>query len=786
MFVSNTAGGGYQIQRSLRFRSGSSAYLSRTPAVAGNRKTWTWSGWVKRGRLSAETPLFQGYVSGADRLWLGFDAGNTLQLYGSSGALVVASNAVFRDPSAYYHILASFDTTQATAENRARLFVNGVQQSIGTGTYPALNADWVINAAVPHQIGSTNNGVAYFDGYLSEVNFIDGQALTPSSFGEFSPVTGQWQAKKYAGTYGTNGFYLPFTDNSAATAAAIGADKSGNGNNWTPNNISLTSGVTYDSMLDVPLGSGGGERGNYCTLNPLNKFDASSSDGNLQASLVPSASSIQGTIATPLSGKWYWEMARTAGAAVIMFGVVDAGYTANANRPYTQSSGLFYAQHANKISNGVGVAYGATYTNNDVIGVALDADAGTLTFYKNGVSQGVAYSSGIAGLSFVASVSQADSSAAYSVWCNFGQRPFAYTPPAGFKALHTGNLPDPVIKKPSAYFAATTYTGNGTTQSVSNAVNGVGFQPDLVWAKARSNAYNNYLGDSVRGSTNILLSNTTLAESSVPTSFTSFNSNGFAVGDAPEVNGNAASLVAWQWKANGAAVANNAGSIASQVSAGAAQGFSVVTYTGNGINGATVGHGLSVSPSMWIIKKRVNNTATNTGNWIVVHKSIAATGSLSSSTTFTLTSISGSLTLNNTAPSGNYVYDNQIGGNGDTFVAYCFSEVAGFSKFGSYVGNGSADGAFCFTGFMPRFVMFKRTDTPGNWIMLDSSRSPDNVAKARLDANGSAAEITQSDTDLLSNGFKLKISGTTDPNISGGTYIFMAFAASPFKFSLAR
>ena len=245
--------GGYQIERSLRFNSADSAYLSRTPASASNRRTWTYSFWVKRAKLSRQ--MFLGvYTSGSDVAVIEIES-DQISWYDyltSSYRYEIRTTQVLRDPSAWYHIVFAVDTTQATAGNRFKMYVNGSEvTAFGTSNNPTQNTDLAVNAAIGHYIGSIA-GSSYVDAYLTEINFIDGQALTPSSFGETDSITGVWKPKKYAGTYGTNGFYLNFSDNSSNTATTIGKDNSGNGNNWTPNNISVTSGVTYDSMLDVP------------------------------------------------------------------------------------------------------------------------------------------------------------------------------------------------------------------------------------------------------------------------------------------------------------------------------------------------------------------------------------------------------------------------------------------------------------------------------------------------------------------------------------------------------
>jgi hypothetical protein len=261
---------GYRIQRSVRLRSSASAYLNRTLTTPTSGSIWTYSLWVKRGALNSNQQLLSAGASVSDQIY--FQGGGTDKLIVYLGASQTTTQ-VFRDPSAWYHFVFAVDTTQATASNRLKIYLNGSQITTFDATgYPTQNSTTKINSAVAHYIGRYAASASdYVDGYLTEINFIDGQALTPSSFGETNTLTGVWRPKKYNGTYGTNGFYLNFSDNSAATAAAIGKDSSGNGNNWTPNNISVTDGVTYDSMLDSPtqFGDGGNGRGNYCTGNPL-------------------------------------------------------------------------------------------------------------------------------------------------------------------------------------------------------------------------------------------------------------------------------------------------------------------------------------------------------------------------------------------------------------------------------------------------------------------------------------------------------------------------------------
>ena len=780
-----SAQGGYTIDNSLRLRSSASAYLNRTPATAGNRKTWTWSGWVKRGKLNSHQFIFCGGLNTTSNLstQFQFDANNKLYLYSAIGGvsedIILTTTPIYRDPSAWYHIVLVVDTTQATASNRVKIYVNGEQVTFDTTTYPTLNYDTAVNNTVLHNVANLNNLGAglTFDGYLAEVNFIDGQALDPSSFGDYNEDTGVWQPAKYAGSYGTNGFYLNFSD--ATYPTTLAADSSGNGNNWTPNNISLTAGVTYDSMTDTPTIYADG--GNYWTFNPLIPVTgATYSSGNLQ---YTSNSANKSGFASPLpaTGKWYWEgvWLTNGGGSNPIIGIAQAGF--ENTQGGTGELGL--RTNGNKFDQaGTETAYGASWTIGDVIGVVVDMDAGTIGFYKNGVSQGTAFTTVLTALTQPVKPMFRVNAANDAFAINFGQRPFTYTPPAGFLPLHTGNLPDVAIVDGSEYFAATTYTGNGGTQSI---VNSGGFQPDLVWIKSRSTADSNVFFDSIRGVGRFIRSDATAAENGNSGDLMgAFNSNGVQVNTNllgttnGTTNGSGQPQVGWLWKAGGAAVTNELGSITSQVSASPTAGFSVVTYTGTG-SAATVGHGLGVAPKMIISKKR-----SSTGDWNTYSSEISVTQVLY----LNLTNAAGTgFAYNQTAPTST-VYSIAGGlDDADDYVAYCFSEVPGYSKFGSYTGNGSADGPFVYLGFRPAFLMVKRTTAAGNWGVWDTTRDTYNAVVYELVPNASDAETTAAGVrlDILSNGFKLRNTGVAY-NASGSTYIYMAFAENPFKNSLAR
>jgi len=437
--ASGNQGGVYNLTRSLRFRSSATAYLNRTPASAGNRRTWTWSGWVKRGGLGSTATLIAGTSNSANEVItaLRFRTDNCLELvsYNVSFTTQLVTTQVFRDPSAWYHIVAHYDTTQATASNRAKIYVNGQQvTTLSTASYPSQNYDAFINTTGPHGIGSLSFGgsfVEFFDGYQTEVNFIDGQALDASSFGETSATTGVWIPKKYTGTYGTNGFYLPFTN--TASTSTLGNDFSGNSNTWTVNNVSLTAGTTYDSMTDVPTLTSA-TAANYCVMNPnyvtSTQVKPTISNGNLTLSVGGSDAYGQSTFAMPRTGKYYWEVSYNSTSLLTTTGIATS----------TTTNGTTY------VSNGqvyvLGVLQGGTvaaWSNGDVIGMAINMDANTVAFYRNNTLQTtVTAYSGTVDI-FIASYLGGGGTGSISY--NYGQRPFTYTPPTGFVALNTFNLP---------------------------------------------------------------------------------------------------------------------------------------------------------------------------------------------------------------------------------------------------------------------------------------------------------------------------------------------------------
>ena len=806
LLLASAAAGGYQVQRSLRFNSSDSGFCSRTPAVAGNRRTWTWAGWVKRSAISFSAEQHIWGVTGTTDDTYGemyFGTGDTLRFgAGYNTVAGITTTRVFRDPGAWFHLVLAFDATQATAANKIRLYVNGVEETaFSSDTRSSLaNQDWGYNNNVAHYIGrNPNSNIRQFNGYLADIHFIDGQALTPSSFTEVSATTGQLIPKAYSGSFGTNGFWLKFSDNSAATAATLGKDYSGNSNNWTPNNLSVTAGAGNDSLVDTPTsisatdtGVGGEIRGNYCTLNPLNSGGSGTptlTNGNLDFSLTASVGAIgthaMGSIAVT-AGKYYWEVNLTSNYLNAIYIGLMRG--ADYNTYHNTSSGgvLYYGNSGNKVIDGVFTSYGNSYTNNDIIGIALDVDAGTVTFYKNNSSQGaITLPSSTSG--WKAYVGNGSSGGTQAGVINFGQRAFAY-PLSGFKALCDTNLPAPLTAKPNTLMDVALYTGNGGTQTIS----GLAFEPDFVWLKGRSVAYSHQLYDQVRGAGKLLNSNSTSGESTVTDNLTAFTSAGFTLGNDAGTNQSSATYVAWTWDAGTSTVSNTAGSITSQVRANVSAGFSVVTWTSPSSGDYTIGHGLGVAPSLVITKSR----SAGGDQWYTFHRSVCTSTSnyLKLSSTDGLSTFAGAWGA--TLPTSTVVGLNAGGGfipSSATAVAYAFAPVVGYSAMGSYVGGGS-EYPFVYCGFRPRLVIIKNASTGGtfyDWFMLDTARNPYNFGALNSDsqytlfANTSGQEQQWLSLDILSNGFRV-IDQSVTINGSGSTFVWAAFAESPFQYARAR
>jgi hypothetical protein len=555
-----------------------------------------------------------------------------------------------------------------------------------------------------------------------------------------------------------------------------------------PGNDSLVDTPTNGSQVDT--GVGGEVVGNYATLNPLDNGGIDLSNGNLGVSNGAAHEAVRSTIKLPSSGKWYAECTLTsASPGVFAFGIDYSNATNPAS--YVDSNKAYIAVNATSLLIATDTQYDLTTTTaNAILMVAYDSGTQNLWLGFNGnwYTTAFATTGNPANGTNPTAISIPNgflTVAAYSATgdVNFGQRQWAYAAPAGFKALCTTNLPEPTIADGSTAMDVALYTGNGSTQTIS----GLNFSPDLVWIKQRSAVRSNWLTDTVRGNTKLLSSDQTAAEITETDCITAFNSDGFNLDADAGFNASAGTYVAWTWDAGSSTVTNTQGSITSQVRANASAGFSVVTFSIASASAtiSTFGHGLGVAPSFVIFKVRTvaddwtvyhGSISSPTSNWLTLNSTAAAGGATSTfSTSSTTFGVRGTRLL-------------ASGTSGD-IVAYCFAPVAGYSSFGSYVGNGSAsDGPFVYTGFRPRWVMVKYTSgAGGHWMIRDAARNTFNAADEALYANLSGATDTGStySCDFLSNGFKVR-GDYGSQNISAGTYIYIAFAENPFATSRAR
>jgi len=622
-----------------------------------------------------------------------------------------------------------------------------------------------------------------------------------------------------AGTGGAGGGGAGSTGNSNGTAGTANTGGGGGGSRDNAGSggsggaggsgviiIAYGSGTTYDAMTDVPTPSTiqNVAAGNYAVANPNAKnTNITISNGNLTVTSDATTNWRSGgaTFGNITSGKWYYEATATT---ISSTAYVSVGWQSTSADQTTQSNGvgagannsfglLMNTSLRQTKANGSIIASDTnTNASGDIIMVAVDFDNSKAWLGKNGTW----YDSGnpSTGANPIATVLSGGLSPAYQTYnaavlnINFGQRPFAYTPPSGFLPLNTNNLPSPTIPNGARVMAATLYTGNGTSLTVYNSANnttGVTFQPDFIWAKARGAATNNQLVDVVRGYDKYLASDATASEQIAGNRMTSFNIDGFSVGNDSQWNG-VTTLVGWQWKAGGSTptTGTGTGGITNvQYSANVSAGFSIVTYTGSGANG-TVTHGLGVAPSMVIVKRR-----SSTGSWPIYHSNLTSAAYYVTLNT-TNAQLSASTVWNSTAPTSSVFSigtDVDVNASSATYVAYCFAPVSGYSSMGSYTANASTDGPMVFLNFRPRFVLLKNTTRILDWITYDSSRDLYNTETQQLYPNLSSAEAAGANIDFLSNGFKIRgASGSGINNTSGDVYIYAAFAENPFKFALAR
>ena len=817
--------------QSLRFDDGSSTYLNKTFSSSGSRNKWTFSAWVKKSTLDIDGYLI-GVGTGSAFELIKISNSSTDQLEyaywnGSAYAYQVRATALFRDTTNWYHVVIAADTTQSTASNRVKFYVNGTQLTdFSISSYPSEDADTQINHSVDTRIGSGIGG-NYFDGYMAEVNFIDGSQLAPTSFGETK--NGVWIPKDTSGlTFGTNGYRLQFkqTGTGTASTSTIGADTA-NSNHFTSNNLASTD----SNLPDCP-------EDNYPTMNPLHKgADAITfTEGNLKSSFTSDVDDTHHgcTFALPKEGKWYWEQtftgADTGGSQAPYCGIYDSDTLAlgiSDNLFTTSGDFITYYTHNNAIYiSGSSTNYTGSIGNQSgaVVGFAVDMDGGHCWVHVNGT-----YINGTPtfsdGTNKVASPNTdstyipfwSGNGGGVMTWeANFGQASFTGTIPTGYSKLTSANLPEPTIS-PNAdtqaddHFNIVLYTANNQT---AQSITGVGFQPDWLWFKQRNRTDSHALYNTVRGiDKNMrITTDTEFDDSNSETGVTAVGADGFTLGTDAQawVNYQTDSMVAWLWKAGGnhADVSGNfikdgvaftptQGTIdANKMSVNTTAGFSIVEFTSDissdvGESGTppTIAHGIGVKPTLVIVK---DTDGGSYPHWNVWHQGYQPDATYLNYQLFLQANSASNnagwhrtdtgFTTNLFTPP-RYQYNE----TGKTYICYVFAEVEGYSKFGSYVGNGSTDGTYIHLGFKPSFFMLKSASATGNWMIYDNKRDPDNRVAQGLFPNLNSAESEQTGgfVDFVSNGVKCKEDGSA-MNGSGVTYIYMAFAEMPEKYSLAR
>ena len=654
------------------------------------------------------------------------------------------------------------------------LYRDGVSQATTTSSQAQT-----LQGSSTFVIGGSQ-GSDYYNGHLDEIRISNTARYTSGFTPSTTAFTDDANTMLLIHSDTTVFESTTFTDDSGVVGG-LGNDASSNTNNWTVNNLAAT-----DQMLDSPTN-------NFCTMNPLRSVGVVLSEGNLKVSELTNGEYVYGSMAMA-SGKWYWEglpLANYPLGGIISNDITNAS---DSILHYLAASGGSAACWLD------GTNYpGASGWSGEIAGYAFDADTGVFKIYQNNSlwkTLTLTPPNSIAASNYVPAAKPGDGTNATCMF-NFGQDSsfagnktaqgnqdsnsigdFYYTPPTGFLALCTSNLPDPAVI-PSEHFNTVTYAGTGAAKSVT----GVGFQPDITWFKQRDITRNHLLQDVVRGVSSFSHVDLTEADGTASNLITSFDSDGFSLGTSGYVNASSGTYVAWNWKAGGSDVLNENGTIDSQVSANADAGFSIVSYTGTGSN-ATVGHGLSVTPEMVIVKNR-NYVA----NWACLHSGIASDYEtdyipLNNATT----SWDNNAYWNDTKPTNSLFSvgtDNDVNRSGDAHIAYCFHSVDGYSKVGSYTGNGSSDGTFVYTSFKPKYVMIKSSTLTEQWNILDSERGAYNVIGEVLLADSSAAEVDSNRIDFTSNGFKIR-AAFDNINNNGATFIYLAFAEVPFKFSNAR
>ena len=755
-----SAAGAYEIERSVRFNSAETAVKLTRTFSGGTTTKWTLSVWVKRTKLGATQPIC-GYYSAdtSNQMPIRFDSSDRIEWYNHTGGYQgrLVTNRVFRDCSSWYHLVFVWDTANSTVTERMRIYVNGIEEtSFSTDADPGSGQTSYWNSNNEMTIGTTTNyNDGWFDGYMAEMHFIDNAVKAGGDFGEEDADTGQWIPKKYAGSYGTTGFYLSFKDNSST--ANMFVDDSANSNNWSHHNMSNSAGIGNDSFEDTPTN-------NWCTLNPVDT-NVTLTQGNLVSNVSSGFQLARSTIWLT-SGKWYWEVIcdDTGNGFVGISG--QAELLNNRGAMYDSDSFNIRTTNGNKyLGDGNDSSYGSAISDGDVVMVAVDCDAGKAWIGKAGTwfnsgDPAAGSNEGKSGITGAVSpsVSLYDNE---DYTMNFGANmSFAHTPPTGFKKINTANLSEPTIKDPTKYFEVMTWSGTDANQNYS-----LNHTSNIFWGQRRNSDhhwqnFDSIMGDGYAISLNNNYQKYTFGGHAFGTNQISIP---YSTSDYYSLSDSGDTYVGYSWKES------------------ATSGVDVVEYSGTG-SAQNISHSLNAAPQ-FIIVKRLDSTSNGTAFLRNDRKILinSTTGSNDDANYW-----------NDTDPTSSVFSlgsDTDVNASGGTYRAYCFASVEGFSKIGEYEGNGDNNGVFVYLGFTPAFILIRNIFSTGNWAINDHKRDFNSTwgNDASLYLNLSDDETTSSslNVDFLSNGFKLR-SNNSHYNSNGDTYKYVAFAELPFMYANAR
>jgi hypothetical protein len=820
------AGGGdfysHQIANSCRFNH--AGYLNDARASDGSATTGTISFWFKRSAIGSAQFLMDAREDGNNYMRIQILADDTIEWQNETGAAMkfeLETTQVFRDTSAWYHFVGVIDMTNGTQGNRVQMYINGERVTVfDVETYPAdASQVTALNTSANLRLGNAVAATVPLDGYMAEMVVIDGTAQAVTDMGETK--NGAWIPKDPSGlTFGDNGAYLKFEN-----SAALGNDSSGNDNDFT-----VTGVAAHDQMLDTPTFNSDSNGGNFCTFNYTNKGSSNAlAEGNLKSS-GSAGGNVSGTMAH-MTGKWYWEQcALTVNQYGPTFGIGQLNTTGAASAAGGEYYIITWQTAAGQIYGGGGYPEGMgtitldqtgvdALSSGDVLGFFMDLDNRKLWISKNGTllnsgdpeegdnpqaswastpksqpftmtTQNVGTGVGILNCGQDGTFAGNKTAGGNSDANGYGNFLYDISDHPSFLAMCTGNLPTPAANTaedegPYKYFTPKLYTGDGASTL---AITGLQFQPDWTWIKNRDTTDAHMFFDSSRGVTERLTIDTAVEGTDADT-LKSFTSDGFTVGADVKCNTNTEKYVSWNWKINGGTTSSETdGGINTTCQTDADRGISIIQYAGDGgSSDVTMEHNLGVKPEFLIMKDRDSNG--NNNNWGSWHHT-SGFGKYAYWNTTAAPAASGNGTVKAVTDTLiTYARTSTSGGsqtrfeNGDNFITYAFASKEGFSKFGTYEGNGAADGTFVYTGFAPALVITKSIDSTSSWHIFDNLREGYNVDNDELLVEATTAEGTADMVDLLSNGFKCRIA--TDPNVAE-SYIFLAWASNPFKFATAR